>query len=414
MSVDPAFLDEADTRNELSRQFNICSGCRRCTDLCAVFPTLFDAIERHADRDAGRLTPAQQDGLVDACIHCQLCRVGCPHVVEQVDIPRLMVRAQAMRRATGEGGVRRNATTRVLGRTELIGRVASSASLVGGIIAAKPRSVARRVTGALTGVSAVRLVAPFARVRFSTWFKRRPKVRIARPQAAVAVFPTCLVEYQNPAIGQDLVKVYERNGIDTTMVEDTTCCGAPWLHSGDLEHFAAAARKNIAALTAAGRDVVVPQPTCAMVIRQEYDDQVASRVFDATDYLMRVHKGDGTALDLDFDGDVPAAITYHVACHLRAEGVGLPGRDLLRLTGARVHLVEQCAGMGSLWGMRASNDRLSSALATSLGESVERVGTDVVVGDCQLANTVVSEQTGAAVSHPLQILARAYGIPAEA
>jgi len=64
--------------------------------------------------------------------------------------------------------------------------------------------------------------------------------------------------------------------------------------------------------------------------------------------------------------------------------------------------------------MRASNDRLSSALATSLGESVERAGTGVVVGDCQLANTVVSEQTGAAVTHPLQILARAYGIPAEA
>ncbi len=52
-------------------------------------------------------------------------------------------------------------------------------------------------------------------------------------------------------------------------------------------------------------------------------------------------------------------------------------------------------------------------MADSLAQSVERVGTDVVVGDCQLANTVVSEKTGAAVTHPLQILARAYGIPAE-
>ena len=52
--------------------------------------------------------------------------------------------------------------------------------------------------------------------------------------------------------------------------------------------------------------------------------------FDAAEYLMRVHKADGTALDTDFTGDVPAAITYHVACHLRAQDIGLPGRDLLR------------------------------------------------------------------------------------
>lgn len=48
------------------------------------------------------------------------------------------------------------------------------------------------------------------------------------------MFPTCLVEYQDVQIGKDLVQVYERNGIECTDTE-AGCCGAPWLHSGNLE-----------------------------------------------------------------------------------------------------------------------------------------------------------------------------------
>ena len=84
-------------------------------------------------------------------------------------------------------------------------------------------------------VSAVRLLPPYARERFTTWFAKRPKVRIAKRQGRVAVFPTCLVEYQQPQIGHDLVKVYERNGIECSLAAGAGCCGAPWLHSGRSE-----------------------------------------------------------------------------------------------------------------------------------------------------------------------------------
>ena len=86
----------------------------------------------------------------------------------------------------------------------------------------------------------------------------------------MAVFPTCLVEYQNPAIGQDLVKVYERNGIECTLVDGAGCCGAPWLHSGDIEQFTKAAVKNVKVLAdarARRHDIVVPQPTCSYVLQ---------------------------------------------------------------------------------------------------------------------------------------------------
>ncbi len=129
----------------------------------------------------------------------------------------------------------------------------------------------------VTGVSSVRLLPPYARQRFTTWFKRRPRVRIAKRQGRVAVFPTCLVEYQQPAIGHDLVKVYERNGIECSLADGAGCCGAPWLHSGDVGQFTKVAEKNVQALAASvrrGNDIVVPQPTCGYVLKKDYIDYV--------------------------------------------------------------------------------------------------------------------------------------------
>ena len=59
----PQYLDEADVRDELTRVYDVCQGCRRCTELCGSFPTLFELIDRHDDRDAGRLTPFEQDSV---------------------------------------------------------------------------------------------------------------------------------------------------------------------------------------------------------------------------------------------------------------------------------------------------------------------------------------------------------------
>jgi Fe-S oxidoreductase len=282
----------------------------------------------------------------------------------------------------------------------------------------------RKAVEKVTGVSSVRLLPPYARVRFSTWFNRRPKLRITKRQGRVAVFPTCLVEYQQPAIGQDLVKVYERNGIECTLAEGAGCCGAPFLHSGDLGQFTSIAEKNVKALAAAvrkGQDIVVPQPTCGYVLKKDYVDYVgnddarlvAAHTFDSSEYLMKVHKGEGTTLDTDFNGQVPGTVTYHTPCHLKAQNIGLKSRDLIKLTGAKVKLVQQCSGIDGMWGLRAENTDISIPIARKLADEIRKAAGDVVAGDCNLANTAIAEQTGDMPLHPLQLIARAYGIPQE-
>jgi Fe-S oxidoreductase len=425
----PKYLDEADVREELTRVYDLCHGCRLCFKFCTSFPTLFEFVDRHDDQDAGRLTPAQQDQVIDECFQCKLCYINCPYIPElhewALDFPRLMLRADAMRHEEKQVSLRDRMTTEVMGRTDLMGKVATTAApLANKVVAAPAGSFVRKAVEKVTGVSSVRLLPPYAKQRFSTWFARRPKVRINKRQGRVAVFPTCLVEYQKPEIGHDLVKVYERNGIECQLAEGASCCGAPFLHSGDLDQFNKIAAKNVTALADSvrkGMDIVVPQPTCGYVLKKDYVDYVgnddarlvAANTYDASEYLMKVHKAEGTSLDMDFTGDVPGTVTYHTPCHLKAQNIGLKSRDLIKLTGAKVKLVQQCSGIDGMWGLRAENVDISVPIAKKLGDEIRRAAGDVVAGDCNLANTAIAEQTGEDPLHPLQLIARAYGIPPE-
>jgi glycerol-3-phosphate dehydrogenase subunit C len=422
---DPVYFDEADVREELTRVYDLCHGCRLCVGFCTSFPTLFEMIDNHDDQDAGRLTPADQDQVVDECFQCKLCYVNCPYIPElhewNLDFPRLMLRADAMQHANGIKSSRDKATTQMMARTDLLGTLATSTgSIANKLVNAEPGSGIRKVVGKATGVSSVRLLPPYAKQRFSTWFRKRPKINLTNRQGRVTVFPTCLVEYQETEIGKDLVKVYERNGIEC----DNTaagCCGAPWLHSGNVKAFTKVAEKNVKTLAAevrAGTDVVVPQPTCSYVIKKDYLDYVggpdaelvAAHTFDTAEYLIKIHKGDDTCLDTDFPGETVESITYHTPCHLRAQNIGFTSRDLMKLTGAEVKLVQQCSGIDGMWGFRAGNEEISVPIARKLGEQIDKAGGDIVAGDCHLANTAIVEQTGRTPQHPLQVMARAYGI----
>jgi Fe-S oxidoreductase len=425
----PKYLDEADVRDELTRVFDICQGCRQCVDLCPSFPTLFGFLDRHDDRDAGRLTPEQQDHVVDACHQCKLCSSHCPYTPElderALDFPRLLLRHSAMRVANDQVTLRKRITTSVLGHTNLVGAVALATPVLSHrLVNAQPESIVRKVMKMTIGVSAVRLLPPFAKQRFGTWFKKRATVVLPKKQGSVTVFPTCIVEYQQPSIGHDLVKVYERNGIECSLADGARCCGAPYLHSGDVDAFTKVAAKQVKVLADAvrrGNDIVVPQPTCSYVIKKDYvvyvggpdAELVAARTFDTSEYLINLHQASGVELDTDFSGDIAESISYHLPSHLKAQNNGMGSRDLMALTGVEITVIDESSGVDGMWGYRADNDEFSIPIAEKLAASITAADCAVVVGDCHWANTAIVEQTGQTPLHPLQFLARAYGIAEE-
>ena len=441
----PMYLDEAQTRTALAHAFDVCNGCRKCVDLCPSFPAMFGYVSQGGTSDAGQMTPAQQDHVIDECFQCKLCVVGCPYGPGQqetdhdfvqgsapsfaLDIPRLMLRADAMRYANGQVTVRDKLSTALIGHADLVGKLSvRMARFVNRLVGAKPGSVVRRLLAVLTGVASNRVLPLFTELRFSTWFDLHPKVRVGKKQGRVTVFPACVVEYQEPAIGQALVRVYEHNGIECGLSK-AACCGAGYLHSGNLAAFTKVAVDNVASLAAEvrkGNDIVVPQPACGYVLKHDYVDYVggpdaqlvAQHTYDAAEYLMKVHRTEGSSLDMQFTGDVPDTITYHAASHLRAQRIGLQSRDLLKLMGAKVNLVEQSSGVESLAGLRTIKADSSLRASEQLGKLVNRasgggVSGDVICGDCHLSNTAIAGQTGNVPLHPLQLLARAYGFAAD-
>jgi glycerol-3-phosphate dehydrogenase subunit C len=422
----PAYRDEVATRAAMTQVFDVCRECRACIELCPSFTTLFRILDGvRAGADAGSMTADEQDRVAAGCSQCAQCFVNCPYTPDAhpsaIDFPRLMLRAAAMRRENGLVGWRERVTNDVLARTDLVGAVMTRISgPVNAVIGAKQRSVRRVLAAAVAGISRRRRIAPFAALRFSVWFRRRPKVRTTSAQGSVAVFPDCVVEYREPAIGRALVKVYEHNGVQCSLSE-ARCCGAPLLHAGDVDGFTKVAVDNVATLVGevhSGRDIVVTQPACAYVIRRNYLDHVggpdanlvAARTYDASEYLMKLHHGEGTALDTNFSGVIPETVAYNVAGHLGALGVDVKGRDLMKLTGARVTVVGDSSGGAGRWAMRTRNSERALPFARRLAARMSAAGGDVFAGDCHFTNNAISEQTGRAALHPLQVVARAYGV----
>jgi len=53
------------------------------------------------------------------------------------------------------------------------------------------------------------------------------------------------------------------------------------------------------------------------------------------------------------------------------------------------------------------------AVTAESGSKIDAAETELFAGDCQLANTAIHDGTGRRPVHPLQVLARAYGLPEE-
>ena len=61
----------------------------------------------------------------------------------------------------------------------------------------------------------------------------------------VVLFTTCYGNRNLPEMCDDLVAVFEHNGIDVTLAGSEQCCGMPKLELGDLDSVAVAKEHNI-------------------------------------------------------------------------------------------------------------------------------------------------------------------------
>ena len=230
-----------------------------------------------------------------------------------------------------------------------------------------------------------------------------------------------MIDFPRVMLRARAVAVLRHNRVDVSLPAQR-CCGMPYLDGGAVEEARRLIDDNVRDLGEAvrdGREIVVPGPTCSYMMKQEWPwlatdraaaGLVAERTRDLFEYLARLH-GEGR-LETRFPNR-PGRIAYQIPCHLRAQNMGTKSADVLRLTGAEVTVIERCSAVDGTWGFKREYYELSMKLAEPLFREVGAARPDRTATDCPLANLQIVQGTGRRVQHPIQILAEAYGLPAE-
>ena len=420
------FYDEAKLDKELARVFDICHGCRRCVNLCTAFPTLFDLVDASPTLEVDGVSKADYGKVVDQCYLCDMCYMTkCPYVPPHawnVDFPHLMLRAKAVRFRKAGAAFR----DKLLTSTDALGRLATIPVVVQFVNAANKTGVVRGLMEKTLGVHRDRILPEYARERFRAGARANaafPARDGKSTPGKVAVFSTCYVNYNEPGIGHDLLKVLAHNEVPAVLVEKEACCGMPKLELGDLEAVARNKDANIpvlARLARAGHAILTPVPSCTLMFKQELPlmfpgdadvKAVAEALFDPFEYLVLRHK-DGL-LKTDFKRPL-GKVSYHVPCHLRVQNMGQKTRELLEMIpDTRVTTVERCAGHDGTWGVKAEYFENSMKIGRPVFRQMAEPGPDYVSSDCAIAGRHILQGMGEAKAqkqHPLTLVRMAYGL----
>ena len=421
------FWDEDALFDELERVFDICHGCRRCVSLCGSFPTLFDLVDESDTMEVDGVAKNDYWKVVDHCYLCDLCYLTkCPYVPPHewnVDFPHLMLRAKAVKFKKGDVKFR----DKLITSTDALGKFASLPVISQTVNTVNSRSATRKLLDSTLGISPEPILPKY---HSDTLQKREAGHQpldagiqsTDTTSGKVALFATCYGNYNEPQLGEDLIKVFEHNNIPVKLIPDTRCCGMPKLELGDLETVTELKDANIkilAQLVDEGWDIITPVPSCTLMFKQELplmfpNDadvlKVQQAMFDPFEYLMLRHKAG--LLNTDFKNPL-GKISYHVACHQRVQNIGMKTRDALNLIpDTEVLPIERCSGHDGTYTFKSEFHDMAMKICRPVVNRVKQNDADVYTSDCAMAGHHIEAglADGSKPEHPLSLLRRAYGL----
>ncbi len=436
------YYNEESTFKEMERIFDICHGCRRCVSLCGSFPTLFDLVDNSKTLEVDGVDKKDYWKVVDQCYLCDLCYLTkCPYVPPHewnLDFPHTMLRAKAIKFKKGEVGL----GEKLLASTDVHGQFAGIPIVVQTVNAVNKTKPARAVMESTLGVHKDAWLPELATKRFRPAAKKLAKqskvtqaINGTLTPGKVAIFATCYVNYNEPGIGHDLLKVLEHNGIQYTIVEKEKCCGMPKLELGDLESVNASKEANIPVLARYAKEgyaILSAVPSCTLMFKQEiplmYPQEsdvqaVKEAMWDPFEYLS-ARKKDGL-LKTEFPVSL-GKISYQMPCHGRVQNIGKKTEEILKLVpGTSVHTHERCSGHAGTFGVKKDYHeqamKIGKPLFKKMAEHKDGGSPDVITSDCPLGghhiaqgfeNNKLYNPAGVVPpqKHPLTLVREAYGL----
>ena len=414
----PMYWDAEGLQKEITRTFEICHGCRMCFKFCDSFPNLFRFLDQDYDGDVRKLKAQDTERIMDDCFQCKLCEVQCPYTVRdghayKLDFPKLVHRYKAQRAKTQGISLRDKIISDPDG-------AAAAARKSGGMANTMNRvKLHRWFMEKALGIHRDKLLPDFAPVTFEDWARKSGRNFATGGEAVL--FQTCYVQNNEPHVGVDTCDVFDRNQVDLRCAKGLNCCGMPAWEKGDLESVRKLAHHNLDVLmpyVEAGAKVLAINPTCSMMMRREYVEllegvdreraaKLAEAVMDPSEFLWEIRTQE--RFNTDFKTTPGSTIAYHAPCHLRAQGIGFKGRDLLRkIPGVTPHMTMECCGHDGTYAMSVEGFEPSQRIGQRAFEGVKSADAEVWSTDCPLAALQFQQHAGRKPMHPMSILARSY------
>jgi len=432
--LNPDFYNEEKLFGELERIFDICHGCRRCVSLCNSFPTLFDLVDESSTMEVDGVAKADYWKVVDQCYMCDLCYMTkCPYTPPHewnLDFPHTMLRAKAIKFKKGEVGK----AEQFLASTDKHGSLAGIPIVVQAANAVNKTKPARALMEKVLDVDKDAWLPALATTKFRSAAKDSTLPAVVdgeRTPGKVAIYATCYVNYNEPGIGHDLLKILAHNDIPYVIVDKEQCCGMPKLELGDLDAVAQSKEANVPVLAKYAKEgyaILSAVPSCTLMFKQEIplmfpDDAETQAVklamWDPFEYLM-ARKRDGL-LKTEFPQPL-GNISYQIPCHGRVQNIGRKTEEMLKMIpDTALNTIERCSGHAGTYGVKKQHHQTAMKIGKPVFKAMatmkDGAKPDYISSDCPLGGHHIAQgfqvngQVVPTLAHPLTLVRKAYGLP---
>lgn len=397
--------------NISDNNFEQCIKCTICTVYCpvaAVNPNYPGPKQAGPDGERLRLKKFNfYDESLKYCINCKRCEVACPSNVKIGDI----IQAARIKYSKKQPKLR----DYILANTDLVGTLSTPfAPIVNTTLGLKP---VKAILDEVMKIDHRRTFPKYAFGTFESWYKKVAEKQAAYP-SQVSYFHGCYVNYNNPQLGKDLIKVMNAFSIGVQLLEKEKCCGVALISNGLIKQAQKQARTNINSIRKSVLEkkmpVIATSSTCTFTIRDEYphlldidNADVREDVELATRYIYRLLSQKKTKLN--FKTGQKIKVAYHTPCHMEKLGWAYYSIELLKLI-PNIELTildSQCCGIAGTYGFKKENYKTSQDIGEPLFKQIEALDIDYVVTDCETCKWQIEMSTSKRCEHPISILANA-------